>query len=289
LSQADYRALREGRELPAKDKSSEVPPPADAAAAAESAAVTEPADTPEAEARPEIEKPKGPPKRSLVDEVQLLRARTRELEAKLQAPKPATPPPVETPPPADDPEPEAEKFTDYIEWQKAWTRWDRRQDQKQQAIEAAKRAAAETERSKAATWNERVNAAKAVKPDFETIALNPDLPVTVVMGEAISDSEIGADILYHLGTHPDEAARIAKLPPVAQVREIGKLEFQLVKPLVTDDDEDETPRQPAIAVSKAPAPVARPSAGAPKPNPIRNLEGMTQAEYRAYRESGKIR
>jgi hypothetical protein len=47
------------------------------------------------------------------------------------------------------------------------------------------------------------------------------------MARAIQASEIGPDVLYHLGTNPKEAARIARLDPILQAREIGKIEVQL--------------------------------------------------------------
>ena len=75
----------------------------------------------------------------------------------------------------------------------------------------------------------------------ETVGeLQPNSPFAAALMEA----ENGEDIAHYLGTNPKEAQRISKLPPLSQVREIGKLEAKLSsKPVET-----KTP-------SKAPAPV----------------------------------
>jgi hypothetical protein len=50
------------------------------------------------------------------------------------------------------------------------------------------------------------------------------------MAAFIADSERGGDVAYHLGSHLDEADRIARLTPIQQVRELAKLESTLAAP-----------------------------------------------------------
>lgn len=67
--------------------------------------------------------------------------------------------------------------------------------------------------------------------DFVDVVIeNPTLRITPVMAEAIVESDIGHDVAYYLGTHPDEAARIAALSPVAQIREVARLEGKVTAP-----------------------------------------------------------
>ena len=303
LDLTGYRALREGRDVAVPDEQpSEAPageqPRGDAESATGPETVTDNEDSPEGEPEPEQPeqppKPKSPPKRGMVDEIAALRRDKRELEARLagvRTPKPE-PAPAEAAASADtsDLEPDAEKYDDYIKWQKDWNRWDRRQADKQAHADAATRARESEARERAQTWNERVQAARETRADFDTVALNTDLPVSASMASAITDSEAGAEILYFLGQNPGEAARLASLSPVATAREIGKLELKLASEAAAEaaasDSGEPLTRN---TVSRAPAPVARPAGGAPRGNPVRNLEGMTQAEYRAYRETGKIR
>lgn len=99
-------------------------------------------------------------------------------------------------------------------------------------------------------WESKVERADSKYDDFDTVVgeLTPNSPFVA----AIMEAENGEDIAYHLGKNPKEAERIAKLPPRAQIREIGKLEAKLLaKPV--------EPKAP----SKAPAPIAPLTGAAP--------------------------
>lgn len=297
LALSDYRAIREGNPLP--EKTSDAPVVEEKPTADETAAVPEPAEDPE-EPKPRTDK--RPPKRGMVDEIDNLRLKNRALAERLAAieasPKPAPlalAPPVDVRPPVaptENAEPSPDSYSDYGAYTRDLIKWQIRAAQLEDAAKWEEKRARETQQARAEVWKSRVKAAAGDHNDYEAVALNKELPVTPVMAEAITDSDIGAEILYHLGSNPAEAARIAALSQVAQIREIGKIEFTLSQRAdagANDEGEESEPLQKTI-VSKAPAPVARPQGGTiSKPNPVRNLDGMTQAEYRAYRESGKIR
>jgi hypothetical protein len=314
LPLSDYRALREGRSVeraPIETRESSEAPPAEKKppAEAESGAGSEPAEdtndelegSEEGKEQQPGEKKPGP-KKGLVDEVIKLRRENRELKTRgapapdqqAQQPKPAPQAaPVEVAPPADDPEPDIKKYSDYEKYNRDLIRWEVRQTQRQAAAEAQQRAEQDSARARVSTWQERVSsaAADADLPNFEAIAFQTTLPISRVMGDAIMSSEVGPRVLYHLGSNPGEAARISKLSPIDQIREIGKLEVTLSKPAEAapaSDDDEPTPQKQAI--SKAPAPIPRPAGSGAKPAPsLKSLEGISQAEYRALRESGKLR
>lgn len=77
------------------------------------------------------------------------------------------------------------------------------------------------------TYHEREEEARGKYDDFEQVAYNPRLPVTDVMAETIQASEVGPDIAYYLGSNPKEAERIARLSPLLQAKEIGKIELKI--------------------------------------------------------------
>ena len=77
------------------------------------------------------------------------------------------------------------------------------------------------------TYAEREEAVRDKYNDFEDVAYNPDLTISTIMAEAIKESDIGPEIAYHLGKNPKEAKRIFALSPLAQAREIGKIEASL--------------------------------------------------------------
>ena len=76
-------------------------------------------------------------------------------------------------------------------------------------------------------YADRVEVALDRYPDFEQVAYSQNHPVTDVMAEVIQASEAGPDIAYWLGSNPKEAARIARLSPTLQAKEIGVIEAKL--------------------------------------------------------------
>lgn len=93
-------------------------------------------------------------------------------------------------------------------------------------------------------YHDREEDARSKYDDFEQVAYNPKLPVTETMAQTIQSSEIGPDVIYWLGSNPKEADRIARLSPLLQAREIGKIEARLAS------------NPPAKKTSTAPAPIA---------------------------------
>ncbi len=99
-------------------------------------------------------------------------------------------------------------------------------------------------------WDEKVERGLDKYEDFEKVVgeLQPNTPFVA----AIMEAENGEDVAHYLGKNPKEAERIAKLPPLSQIREIGKLEAKLLS-------EPVKPKAP----SKAPAPIAPLTGAAP--------------------------
>lgn len=107
--------------------------------------------------------------------------------------------------------------------------------------------------------------------DYDDVALADDLPVTQEMALVIVESEIGPKVLYWLGQNPREAARISQLSPLAQAREIGKIEAALsVNP-------------PVKKVSQAPDPIrpvgARSTTPKYEPTDPRSVKTMSDSEW----------
>lgn len=73
-------------------------------------------------------------------------------------------------------------------------------------------------------WAERAEKFSESHPDFAEKQLPP---VTREMYTVILESEEGPAVAYYLSDHPEEAARIARLEPLGQAREIGKIEAKV--------------------------------------------------------------
>ena len=116
-------------------------------------------------------------------------------------------------------------------------------EQKAQEL-LAKREAARQQAEFVEAYRDREEEARDKYEDFEQVAYNPSLPVTDFMAQAIQASDIGPEVIYFLGSNPKEAARISRLPPVLQAKEIGKIEANLAS------------NPPVKKTSTAPAPLA---------------------------------
>jgi hypothetical protein len=109
-------------------------------------------------------------------------------------------------------------------------------------------------------------------PDFNELVLNENLKLSESMVEAVLFSDVAEDILYYLGKHPDESAKIAKLPAMKAANELGKIEAKLTAP------------PPKKKTTQAPDPIIPvATTGMIDKDPGQ----MTPREYREWREKRK--
>jgi hypothetical protein len=124
----------------------------------------------------------------------------------------------------------AEAYTDALAYQKA-----------EQLL--AQREAAKQQSQVLESYHDKEEEARSKYDDFEQVAYNPKLPITEVMAETIRSSDVGPELAYYLGTNPKDADRISRLTPLAQAKEIGKIEAKLASD------------PPMKRTSSAPAPI----------------------------------
>lgn len=157
-------------------------------------------------------------------------------------------------------EPDPANFDDYDEYLDALTDWkagkapaDRqspKQDKGKQGDQAAgdDTPAAEDDpdyREALEDVQEAFSDSRSAYEDFDEVIGQQDLQITRDMVKAMADTDDPGGIAYHLGKHKDEASRIAALSPVAQAKEIGKLEAMLAA----------KPQQPGKKTTQAPDPI----------------------------------
>jgi hypothetical protein len=106
--------------------------------------------------------------------------------------------------------------------------------------------------ARSAAWREKVEAVKDRFPDFVAVAHAPTLPVSETMADVISEHDNGPAILYYLGKNPEEARRIASLPPARQGLELGRIEAKVSVP-PPKRTSTAPPPAPALAGGGAPA------------------------------------
>ena len=118
---------------------------------------------------------------------------------------------------------EAQKVTEERIAAERQQAWQYQHAQMQQAQQIQARAQYE------ATIQQKVAEAEKKFPDFVEVVTSPELPGlqgTPAFG-AILESEMGAEVMYYLGKNPARAHQIVSLSPLAQVREIGRIEASL--------------------------------------------------------------
>ena len=136
----------------------------------------------------------------------------------------------------------------------------------------AKREAAKQQSQVIESYQEREEAARDKYDDFEQVAYNPKLPITTVMAETIQSSDIGPELAYYLGSNPKDAERISRMSPLAQAKEIGKIEAKLA----SDPPVKRTTSAPAPI-----SPVTARSSGAPAYDTTdpRSIKTMTDSQW----------
>ena len=210
------------------------------------------------------------------------RARATELERQLQGRNTAAVVADDS-----DPQPVRPKESDFSDWAKyeeakeeyiaSKAVWKARQEVRTKVQEAeVKRVAdqAVSERREAVRRFEK--AAESLSDTHEGLSEAIDrffndktMPVSQPMADYIMlVSDRGPEIVNALDADLDEAERISKLSPLAAARELARLEAKLPKP-------------EARKVSNAPAPTTIPKGSAE--SPVKRLEDMSNAEYRAFR------
>lgn len=141
---------------------------------------------------------------------------------------------------------------------------DKEKADKDAAIEAANK---EIEKQ----WKAKVTASTKKHADFLEVASKAPLIEKSVADAFILDSEMGAELLYHFGAHPEELERINEIEnKISQVRELTKLESKL----------SESPA-PVRKVSGAPKPPSEVGArGTPVEDPV--ADALANKDFEAY-------
>ena len=247
---------------------------------------------PESEVKEQEDKPKSNPKlerrfseitkqrEEARKEAQQEREARQALEARLAALERQPAPQA----PKVDEEPQPSQFNDAFEYAKALAEYtaDKRIGEMRKQDAEAKEA---QERQKVIDqWANKVQAAKTSLPDFDDIVASSDVVVNDDIRDAILESDVGPQILYHLAENEDVAKKIAGLSAKQALREIGKLEARF-------EAKETAPETKPITRSKAPQPIQPLRGSSPADVPM-STNGEWHGTFQAWKEArkaGKIR
>src|SRR6185312_1796681 len=98
---------------------------------------------------------------------------------------------------------------------------------KERDAEGHQQAVKDRQREVVTTFLGRVEKAREIVPDFDEVMSAADVDVPNDIAGYIQESELGAELGYHLAKNPQVIERLSKLTPARQLVEIGKIEGTL--------------------------------------------------------------
>lgn len=164
--------------------------------------------------------------------------------------------------------PKVDDFEDYEAYVEALTDFKVNQRAESMQAENRKQQEQQAQTQRQQQFQTRVTEFSQEHPDFWEVAGNPSVPISQPIVDAAMESDMGPQVLYHLGQHPDEAAKLSGLSPVAVAREVGRLEARLQLP-------------PQPKASQAPDPIEPVGGGGE--TATKDPEKMSMDEFMAWR------
>jgi hypothetical protein len=257
----EYRKWQSTGELPAKEITplKEEPAPSTEAQKAEPSPKSDPGESPESDDK------YGPGAQKRIKQL-LARAKKAEealaASARDAAPKgpektaESSAPAAEIPTLVAPERPKRASFDSDEKYEDALFDWRDKHREYEASKAAAERQKTEIEQQNAKvleSWKARVEKSKESHDDFETVAFAKDLPIPYgsPVDEWVLQSEVGAEMLYHLGSNRDELKRINALSRPAQHRELSKLEEKLLGTPEEKQPVKEEPKPKAKVVTDA--------------------------------------
>jgi hypothetical protein len=187
--------------------------------------------------------------------------------------------------PVADAKPTPDQFTDAFEYAEALAEYSAERALKERDRQDLERRAQEQQAKVVQTWTKRLEAAKAEIDDFDEMVSSSDIVVPNHIRDAILESDVGPQILYHLASNQDQARTFNDMSAAQALRAIGKLEAKFEK------SETGKPER-SVVKSKAPAPINPIKSSNATADNLVNSKGEfhgTYAAWKAARQAGKIR
>jgi len=207
-----------------------------------------------------------------------LRNRLKELEGRVN---PQQQQAQQTQPVYDDGKPSASQFNDAFEYAEALAKWSADNALRQ-------RDAQEAARKNQDSWNAKLEKAKAEYEDWDDVVPKSKVIVRDEIRDSILESDVGPQILYALASDDEFAKKLAAMPVIKALKELGKLEAKFE----SKAEEKPQAKQANISRSKAPSPISPLTGGKAGADVLVDTNGEfmgTPSQWKAARLAGKIR
>lgn len=181
--------------------------------------------------------------------------------------------------------PELSQFQAAEDYEKAMEEWTgdkvRIEEGKKQREEQAQRRAADVKKA----WDANLTAVKEKIPDYAEIITASEVMLSNEAKQAIFESDLGPEMLYHYAKNPDEATKLGELTVDKMHRAIGRLEAKL-------GEKPQTEKIRVAEISKAPPPISPLKGGTAAVGVLKGSDdvpkGMTYDQWKKHYEAGKI-
>lgn len=160
---------------------------------------------------------------------------------------------------AADPEPTQDQFDTYEKWIKAQTRWEIRQEMREQAEKDAKAEEEAAAKQVVTNYNAEVAKFKEETDDWDEVVGKTEIQIQVGVQNALMELA-RPDVVYFIAKHPEVAKDLWEMSPAKAIAEVGRIAAKLEAP---------AKEEPPATVRKGPDKLPVTSA----PPPIKGLSG----------------
>lgn len=176
-------------------------------------------------------------------------------------------------------EPQESDFESYDDYLNALEKFDNDSETKEEVkaeteVEDNESQLTESQQTAMAVLRENIENAE-IPDDFESVALNPELPITGDMLEALAECDDPSKLMYHLGKNKELTTEIAGKSPAQQMRAIAQLELTVTS----------KPPKPT-KTTQAPDPIS-PVGGSDAQQ--KNVSDMSFAEYEKHMNAKTVK
>jgi transcriptional regulator NrdR family protein len=182
--------------------------------------------------------------------------------------------------------PQASQFQDAFEYAEALAEWSAEKALVERDKQEQQRKIDNERQEVIKSWTSKLEKAKVDLPDFDDMVASSQVQIRDEVRDAILESDVGPQILYHLASDDDLAKRISAMPVNKALKELGKLEVQFER------KEALVEKSEPVARSKAPAPIKPLTAGKGTSDVLIDGNGAfhgTYAQWKAARQAKRIR
>jgi len=194
-----------------------------------------------------------------------------------------------------DAEPKREDFQTEVEYVRALTSWEVKQNMKAAKEAEEKEATAAANKEAIQSYNKRAIEAQSKYEDWKEV-MAQDIAIPTIVGDAIIHTiKNGPDVAYFLGTHPEICEEMVSVHPLEAVAMAVKISERLEAEAgkETEESEETTEEEPEAKATeeekparKAPAPIKPVSSGTSRSTiPLAKVDYQT---YKKLRAQGRV-